>query len=266
VLLVTVIAAARLVLHPAIEHLFGLEGEASAIVRRGCILVAAVLGYWAFVRCYERRGAEELTLRWRAAALGALAGASSIGITLLMLYGTGLYRLVAVRGFGAAASGVATAILVAAVLEEILFRGLLFRVVEERFGTWSALAVVSVLFGAVHLANPGSGSLTGLSVTLLGLMWTGVFIWSRNLWAVVAHHAAWNLAIFATGLPLSGSEDWRAAAPFESESRGHELWTGGAFGPEDSILSILVSSVCIVGILWLAKRNGRWQKAAPPHR
>jgi uncharacterized protein len=61
--LVAAVAAYRFLLHPLIEFAFSLGGHASSIVRRTNIFVVVVLSYWAFVRYYERRAAQELSLR-----------------------------------------------------------------------------------------------------------------------------------------------------------------------------------------------------------
>jgi hypothetical protein len=87
-------------------------------------------------------------------------------------------------------------------------------------------------------------------------MWALVFIVSRNLWVAAAHHCCWNATIFLIGLPLSG-EDWRAQAPFETVSHGSILWTGGAFGPEDSLINLLVSFAICAALWGLARRIGK---------
>lgn len=74
--LVGAIAAYRF-LHPLIESAFSLGEHASSIVRRVNIFVAVILSYWAFVRYYERRAAQELSLPWRWVSLAAVAGAMS---------------------------------------------------------------------------------------------------------------------------------------------------------------------------------------------
>jgi uncharacterized protein len=164
-----------------------------------------------------------------------------------VLFACGFFQMTSSRGWSAA-WGVFGAILVAATLEEITFRGLLFRIVEDRLGTRFALVVSALTFGAMHLANHGARWVTLASVTLLGLMWAELFVVTRNLWATAAHHAAWNATIFVVGLPLSGSEEWQARAPWEAVARGSELVTGGAFGPEDSLLNLaVVAAMLFVG-------------------
>jgi hypothetical protein len=211
------------------------------------LFVAVVLSYWAFVRFYERRVAQELSLRWRWTVLAAVAGSVSIGVTILALYAAGPYQLISFRGFGQA-TGIFATIWIAAVLEEVAFRGILFRILEEGIGTRGALAGSAMIFSVAHLTNPGAHWVTLFSVTLAGLMWALWFILWRNLWVVAAHHCCWNATIFMIGLPLSG-QDWRAQAPFETATHGSVLWTGGAFGPEDSLVNLFVSlAICI--FLW----------------
>jgi membrane protease YdiL (CAAX protease family) len=253
-------AAYRFLLDPWITSLFSLGEQASSIVRRANIFVIAVLSYWAFVRYFERRAVRELSLRWRWIALAAVAGSLSIGVTILILYATGHYQLVSFRGFGQAA-GVLATLWIAAVIEEVAFRGILFRILEEGIGTTAAWIGSSVIFSAAHLANNGVHWVTVFSVTLAGLMWGAVFIVWRNLWVAAAHHCCWNATIFMIGLPLSG-EDWRARALFETVSHGSVLWTGGAFGPEDSLVNLVVS-LAICAALWrLARRSGGQPEAA----
>jgi membrane protease YdiL (CAAX protease family) len=249
------IAVYRFLLDPLITSAFSLGEHASSIVRRANIFLAVVLSYWAFVRYYERRKVDELLPRLRWIVLGGVAGAASIGVTILALYATGHYELLAFRGFGRA-GGILGPLWIAAVIEEVLFRGILFRIVEERIGTRTALIASALIFSLVHVTNNGVRWITLITVTLAGLMWAGVFIVSRNLWVVAAHHCCWNATIFLIGVPLSG-EDWRAQAPLATAVHGSVFWTGAAFGPEDSLINIAFMIV-ICAVLWrIARRRGR---------
>ena len=260
--LVGAIAAYRLLLHPALEHGLSLGKDASSVVRRVGILASMVLSYWGFVRFYERRTPQELSIRWKWMLLAAGAGAVSIGVTILTLFATGHYEVVSTRGI-APAVGVFGMIWIAAVLEEVAFRGILFRLLEERVGTYAALAGSALVFGAVHLSNHGTSWVTMISATLAGLMWAGVYLLSRNIWVSAAHHCFWNATIFATGLPLSG-EDVQAQAPFETVSHGSVLWTGGGFGPEDSLVNVLVSGAICYALWRVARRKGLFRSWPQP--
>lgn len=249
------VLAYRFGAHPGLEALFGLDTGSSSIVRRVGILVAVVSSYAAFARFYEHRRARELAPRGLWILAAAAAGAATIGVTIGALYATGQYQLAEYRGW-ASAAGILGVITIAAVVEEIVYRGVLLRITEEHFGTRLALVASAAIFGAMHLANDGASWITFISVTLLGLMWAGVFLVSRNLWVCAAHHLAWNATIFVVGAPLSGHEDWRLRAPLQTIAVGSDVWTGGAFGPEDSWINLVVSAA-ICAILWrVARRRG----------
>jgi membrane protease YdiL (CAAX protease family) len=240
------VALYRFGLHALLDSALRLDPATSSVVRRLCFFAVIVGSYWGFVRFVERRPATELRVRPGATVLAALAGAASIGVTIACLYATGRYELAASRGFSAALDVLGT-LWVAAVLEEIAFRCLLFRLVEQAFGTRVGLVVSALVFGLAHLENGGAGVLAFVTVTLAGLMWGGVFALSRNLWVTAAHHCFWNATIFATGVILSGVTDFQGKAPFVTRTHGSALWTGGAFGPENSPITILVMiAACLV--------------------
>ncbi len=82
-----------------------------------------------------------------------------------------------------------------------------------------------------------------------------MFILTRNLWVVAAHHAAWNFTILLSGVPLSGIEDWRRLAPLESRFAGPDWLTGGMFGPESSLMVIASTAIAIVFLLCAARQR-----------
>ena len=138
-------------------------------------------------------------------------------------------------------------------------RGVIFRLLEQYAGTGIALIFQAFLFGSLHVFNEGTSAMTVISVTLLGAFWTALYVFSRNLWVVIAHHAAWNITIFATGAPLSGQEEWRLSAPLESTYQGPVWLTGGGFGPEDSLINVLVMICATAGLAYWAWRKKRFR-------
>jgi membrane protease YdiL (CAAX protease family) len=246
---------------PLVDALFHPGAAWLSMVRRIGIFLAALGGYGAYVRLYERRRATELHPKPLPALLGGAAGALMIGLPIAALFAFGAYRFVLFRGFSSALWSVAALILVAAMLEELMVRALLFRVLERTLGTGMALALQAPLFALQHLGNlvhasafDAAAMLT--SVTVLGLVWTALFVLTRNLWVGVAHHAAWNFTILLSGVPLSGIGDWRALAPLQSRAAGPAWLGGGQFGPESSLLVIATSIVAVALLLRYAKRRG----------
>ncbi|MGE0812669.1 MAG: lysostaphin resistance A-like protein [Vicinamibacterales bacterium] len=242
----------RFALHPAVVSALALGPPAASATRRLGVFAAAVGSYWAFGRWYERRPVPELRLDWRWILAGAVAGSLSIGTPIALLYASGHYQLTSVRGLDGVGD-VLFVILVAAVIEEVTFRGLLFRILEQRLGTRLAVVVSAAVFSVAHYANNGFTTTTLIAVVLTGVMWSGVYMTSRSLWVTAAHHCCWNATIFLTGLPLSGQDEWRRQAPFVSDYHGSVLWSGGAFGPEDSLLSIGLCGVLCIALWRLAQ-------------
>lgn len=243
----------RSALLPALQLAFDPGEATTSAIRRTGIFLSVLLAYWGQVRLLEKRKVTELRLAPAAIPLGALSGAVLISLTTLSLFALGAYEVIAVRGLNAGLPGVAGVIWVAAFLEEVVYRGVLFRSLEEILGTTAALWLQSLLFAAMHLAN-AQGSVaeqltTLVSGTLIGAFWTALFVLTRNLWVVTAHHAAWNFAIILSGAPLSGLGAWREMGLVEMRDRGPGWLSGGIFGPEDSILTIALMAAGIAVVL-----------------
>ena len=246
---------------PLIEAAFHPGPELLSVFRRVGILLTSVTGYWAFVHWHERREATELHLRPMQLMLVGASGAALVALPMAVLFALGVYEMVLFRDASPALLGVAALIGIAAILEELTYRCLLFRVVERAWGTKVALGVQAVVFALAHLENVEQGGISDvvtmlIAVTLVGLLWAAVFVLTRNLWAAAANHAAWNFTILLAGVPLSGNEDWRKMAPLESRFAGPDWLTGGMFGPESSLLVIASTTVAVVLLLRAARRRG----------
>lgn len=257
----------RLLLLPAIQSVFHPGDAATSLLRRTGIVLFAVLAYWAYVHFFEKRGAHELRIVPRQIALGAIAGSLLIAIALLLMFALGAYEVNAYRGLQEGLLGVAGLIVVAAVLEELVYRCILFRILETAMGTLWALWLQSLIFALMHIANIEDRASTQELVTtvvagtLIGAFWTLVFVHTRNLWVVAANHAAWNFTIILAGVTLSGNEGWRSLAPLASECRdpacGPTWLTGGVFGPEDSLVTTVMVAASVLAMLYWARRNHR---------
>lgn len=256
--------AFRWLLYPALLWVFDPGPVLATQVKRFGILISATSGYWLYVRYLRKRAVVELRTAVAGAALGGLAGAALIGLALLPLFAFGLYEVTVHQGASWGLLEVAGFLLVAAMLEELVYRGVLFQTLETAWGTLPALCLQAVVFGVAHLENvstvEGSAwdmAATVVSVTLLGAMWALLFVLFRNLWICGLNHFAWNFTILCSGVPLSGIDDWRDAAPIRTEYRGPDWLTGGLFGPENSLLTLVVVAVAVGVLLVLAGKRGR---------
>lgn len=237
-------------------------GRPSApVVILGClgVAVAGLVTYSRLVGRVERRPVTELAPRRAPAGLaaGAVLGTGLLAATVGLLLATGQARIAAPGAAGAIPASIGIA-LFTGVLEELMFRGLLFRIVEELTNTWVALAVSAVLFGAVHLANPGATWWTSTAIAVqAGLFLSLVFAATRRLWVPIGLHAAWNFAqigIFAT--PVSGITV-PGGGLLDTTLTGNPLLTGGAFGVEAGLVALSLCLAAGVVFLGLARRTSR---------
>ncbi|MEU1606428.1 CPBP family intramembrane glutamic endopeptidase [Micromonospora matsumotoense] len=220
--------------------------------------VAALLAYQWVVRRTERREVTELA---RAGAGTRIVRGTSIGfamfaaviVTIAVLGGYHVHGMGSVTG----AVGLFGFMAAAAVTEELLFRGLLFRLVEERLGTWLSLLVTGVLFGLIHLANPDASVWGATAITIeAGFMLAACYAATRTLWVPIGLHFGWNFAaggIFS--VVVSGNGESKGL--LDATMSGPTLLSGGDFGPEGSLYTVLAGLVLTVVFLWLAHRRGR---------
>lgn len=193
-------------------------------------------------------------------SLGLLIGAALFCAVIAQLAVTGHYRIDAVHVTPDLAIA-ALLFLPGAAIEELLFRGVLFRLLEEWSGTWIALAVSSILFGVAHLANRGATAESALAIALeAGVLLGLAYIATRSLWLPIGLHFAWNFCegpIFGT--TVSGGHAALASA-VTAHIEGPAWLTGGAFGPEAGICAILTCLVASIAFLSVILARAR---AAP---
>ncbi|WIX87875.1 type II CAAX endopeptidase family protein [Amycolatopsis sp. DG1A-15b] len=219
--------------------------------------VAGVAVYRWVVRRTEHRPVTELARPGAglAAGRGVLIGIALFGAVIANIALLGDYE---VRGWGtvAGAAGLVGFMAAAAVTEELLFRGVLFRIVEERTGTGIALVLTGVLFGLSHLFNPDATLWGAIAIAIeAGGLLTAAYVATRKLWLPIGLHFGWNFAgagIFGTVVSGNGTPQ----GLLDAVTSGPSIVTGGAFGPEGSLYSVLFCVLATTAFLWLARRRG----------
>jgi uncharacterized protein len=221
------------------------------------LMVALGLGaYRLFAGWLERRRPSEISRPVTAElALGSLLGAGLVFAIVGSLALTGRFQVVADNGWRFALVPLAAAA-TAAVMEELLVRALLLRILEERLGSWLALAATALVFGAIHASNTGATAWSTLAVALsAGVTLGAAFILTRRLWLAVGLHFGVNAAQGSIlGIPVSGQQ---TSGWFRSELAGHSLWTGGPFGLEGSLVTLLFAALIGGALLVLSWRRDR---------
>ena len=252
----------------AVAVVTAVGGLTVAAVQEGSPWLALVLGVamsalalfvyrWVVGRT-EHRAVTEVGRKGAAAGLGlgTLLGLALFGTVVANLALLGYYEVTG-RGSVSGAAGFVGLMAVAAVTEELRFRGVLFRVMEERMGTWTAMALSGVVFGAFHLANPDATVYGALAIAVeAGGMLTAAYVATRRLWVPIGVHFGWNFAaagVFSTEVSGNGSTH----GLLESATSGPAFVTGGAFGPEGSVFALLFCALTAVVFLLVARRRGR---------
>ncbi|WP_432835686.1 lysostaphin resistance A-like protein [Dactylosporangium sp. CA-092794] len=220
--------------------------------------VLCVLTYAWVVRRTERRPVTEVARAGAVAATarGVLLGVGLFAAVIANIAMLGGYRVV---GWGSAVATVGTLgfMVAAAVTEELIFRGVLFRIVEERIGTWWALALTGLLFGLSHLLNEHASLWGAIAIAVeAGGMLAAAYAATRSLWVPIGLHFGWNFAeagIFGT--VVSGKDGSQGL--LDGAMSGPTLLGGGDFGPEASLYSVLAGVLTATVFLVLAHRRGR---------
>lgn len=88
-----------------------------------------------------------------------------------------------------------------ALSEEWMFRGILFHALRARLHIWLAIALTSVLFGAVHvlnafaLGNLGLASAQAVAAMMTGFLLIALLLRTGSIWTAIAYHMVWNFGI-----------------------------------------------------------------------
>ncbi|OXA80167.1 hypothetical protein SAMN05444397_1056 [Flavobacterium aquidurense] len=229
------------------------------------VSASCVLSYIIFFKKYDKRTVTELAAKGLAKNLfiGLAIGFTLQCLTILVIYLNGSYTVLKINPISFILIPLAIMFTVA-IIEEILIRGIIFRIMEEKLGSYISLTISSILFGVLHLANPHGTLISALCITTAGFLFGTVFMYSRNLWMPIALHFAWNFTqsgIF--GAITSGNE--KTNSLIEAQIQGPEFITGGAFGPEGSIQAIVFCALATIILFGLCSKNNKiikpyWKK------
>lgn len=232
-------------------------------------VLPTTLAYLFLVHVVEQRKVDELAPRQmlRGVATGAGFGLVLFSGIVGLLWLFGSYRVTGTNAGAHWLVALASVGLGAGIAEEILTRGVLFRVIEEGLGTWWALALSALFFGFAHAGNPGASVWSSLAIAIeAGVLFALVYHLTRSLWPCIGLHAAWNFAQGTIyGIPVSGT---RADGWLVSTRHGPDWLSGGAFGAEASVVALALCSACSLVLLGIALRRGSivppaWRRGDP---
>jgi hypothetical protein len=266
--------SARLLAHPAIRIVvailfvaipfaivatpFNVFVADKSLKRAGAVILTAVMvaAYCAYVRLIEKRAVAEFSRAGAARefGFGLLLGALLFCVTIGFLAAIGVYQVTGKNSWTLMFATVPGFIL-GAVLEEVIARGIIFRILEESLGSWIALAISAAIFGLLHLLNAGATLLNAGAISIeAGILLAAAFMVTRRLWFCIGIHFAWN---FTQGGIFSGAvSGGQQKGLLRAKMVGAEWITGGAFGVEASVVALVVCTAAGMLLLIAAKRKG----------
>jgi membrane protease YdiL (CAAX protease family) len=197
-----------------------------------------LIATWVILKLVEAKSWDFVGLHRNAAkprtvGYGLLLGFLPIAIPSSILLLSGALESIPQRdGSWWGATGLSFAnLLPAAFGEELLLRGYIFAVLCQAVGWRWTLISTSVVFGLLHMSNPGADAQTIAIVMMAGFFLGSIFLATRSLYAATAAHFVWNWFMAAalhtpvSGLPV-GTPDYRVI------DSGPDWLTGGKWGPE----------------------------------
>jgi uncharacterized protein len=205
--------------------------------------------------------------------IGFLVGAILQCVVIGILALAGWYHITSIAPTSVAVALILQGLgihLLVALVEEGIFRGITFRLLERTLGTWIAILLSAVLFGVMHLANPGATLFGATAIALeAGIMLGAAYILTRNLWLAVGIHWAWNFfegPFFGTTISGVGAKE----TFITSTTNGPAILTGGTFGPEAGVVALLTCLVACIVLLVLVVRRKQviipsWSRRATHH-
>ncbi len=233
------------------------------ILQSGVGLAAFGFLTWSFGVRFLGLSSEEL--RYRAATrpaagfgAGVLLGVGPAALALLLSLGVGGARFTPDAGsmpdYLAQMARTLVLLAPAALLEEVMFRGVSQVLLARVMGRAPAVLTLSVLFALAHLANPNGTALGLVNIGLAGVFLGAVFYSPGGIWAAWGAHLGWNAMLAAADAPVSGLP---FPIPLINYFPGGPDWlTGGSFGPEGGVLATGAIALATV-VAW------RWQRKEP---
>lgn len=215
-------------------------GAKMAIHMGMALLILAI--YAGLRRLKEKKWPSDLTIRqllpYTISGMGV--GIAYFCIVVITMAIIGIYRIDHAQFPTLELATMFIQFLLVAVGEEVMFRGILFRMINNMIGTKTALVVSALIFGFAHFMQGTWWSSIAIAIEA-GLLLAMAYQLTHSLWFPIGIHWTWNFMqgnVF--GFMVSGTDS--GASIITPSIEGHELLTGGAFGAEASILAVILGA------------------------
>ena len=261
-LLLTVSLVLAMLMYTIFQTLFMLIDNQWIQLPVGLVASVCMIGLYAlFVRWFEKHKAQDIPLRRLAqdTAKGFGIGIGFFVFVVLVMMLLGLYHIDSI-GTDKPLDVLSAffMFLLVGTGEEILFRGVLFRWIDEKWGFVAALIVSSLLFGFMHYYESAATLWSSLAIAVeAGLLLGAAYKYAGTLWLPIGIHWAWNFTqgnVF--GFEVSGND--AGASLLKASVSGSDWLTGGAFGAEASVITVVIGFTLSAWFIWKVTQRKGW--------
>ncbi len=125
--------------------------------------------------------------------------------------------------------------------EEIFFRGVLLKYLNERFSTISSILIISIIFAVMHIFNPYISGISFISTIIAGILFSLMYIQTKALWLPIFYHLFWNIfSALLLGSPISGLSQYLFFFEMKTRTPIERIFLGNQYGIESGIATIIV--------------------------
>ncbi len=220
-----------------------------------CNLIVSLIIIWWFRTKMDQKSVWSLGFQWKGfekdAWIGFWLGTVLISLGFLLLWVSNNLVITNVQLLIGTFLLQIFLFMVVSIHEEVVVRGYILTNLMEATGKYPALLISAVLFGLMHMGNSNVYWVGVLNIILAGVLLGQYYIYKKNLWFPIMLHFSWNFFQGAVwGFEVSGVN---IESIVEQETVGSKLLTGGEFGFEGSIISLIL---LVVAIIWIELKYG----------
>lgn len=224
------------------------------------LVIAIVLIYWKLI---EKKLLSEigLTKKFGSYFIGIILGLLMLFLSVILIILTGnieyqgifsntniLMIILFIGGF-----------IIQGAMEELLCRGLLLHTLKEKISLVGAIAVSTIMFIIPHFSSLFAediiyGVIGIINLILISIIFSLLTIRYKSIWAACGLHSFWNAILYSVlGLNLSGNDE-TVTAIFKMQSVGKNIWNGGVYGIEASLITTVVLAFVAI-LIWVTNRK-----------
>ena len=216
------------------------------------VVIAITLLYWKFI---EKKPLSEMGITKRAGSyfIGIVAGVLLLAVSLAIILITGsitwqgVYENINIPVILLFFGG----FIIQGAMEEILCRGLVLHTLKEKTSIELAILISTLLFIIPHWSSLFAGEVIYgiigfINLVLISSIFSALTIRFKSIWAACGLHSFWNAILYSVlGLNLSGNDE-TVTAVFNLQSVGENIWNGGMYGIEASMITTVVLALAAV--------------------